>query len=76
MVSVASGRVVRARDVRLFPVDRVFDLEYAKNVIGTPNNPSAVEGEETVWHDVPRAPVEKPTEPTTLPAARRVILHK
>ena len=27
LISVASGRVVRARDVRLFPEDKLFDLE-------------------------------------------------
>lgn len=36
LVSIASGKVVRARDVRLFPLDQAFDLEYFKNVVGTP----------------------------------------
>ena len=76
MVSVANGRVVRARDVRLYPADRAFDLEYVKNVVGTPSNPSAVESEETVWHDVPRALVAQDLDPTVLPASRRIILHK
>jgi hypothetical protein len=76
VVPVASGRVVRARDVRLYSADRAHDVEYAKNVVGTPSNPSAVESEETVWHDVPRAPVGQDLDPTVLPAARRNILHK
>ena len=76
VVSVASGRVVRARDVRLFSPDRAFDLEFVKNVVGTPSNPSAVEDEDTTWHDIPRAPVEQDVEPSVLPAARRVILHR
>ena len=76
LVSVASGRVVRARDVRLFSPDRAFDLEFARNVVGTPSNPSAVESEETVWHDVPRAPVARPTDPVHVPTARQAMLHK
>ena len=62
--------------MRLYPADRAFDLQYAKNVVGTPGNPSAVESEETVWHDVPRAPVAQDLDPTVLPAGRRIILHK
>ena len=75
-MSVASGRVVRARDVRFILADRAFDLKYARNVVGTPSNSSAVESEETVWHDVPRAPIGKATEPVSHPTARRAILHK
>lgn len=48
IVSVASGRMVRALDVRLFPADQAFDLEYVRNVIGTPINPSAVESEDVL----------------------------
>ena len=76
VVSVASGRVVRTRDIRLYPADRAYDLEYSKGVVGTPSNPSAVESEETVWHDVPRAPGAQDLDLTVLPAARSIILHK
>ena len=76
IVSVASGRVVRARDVRLFPPDRAFDLEYFKNIVGTPSNPAAVESEETVWHDIPKNPVAEPREPVSQPTVRQVMLHK
>ena len=76
VVSVASGLVVRARDVRLFSPDRAFDLEFVKNVVGTPSNPSAMEDEDTTWHDIPRAPVEQDIDPSVLPSARRVILHR
>ena len=34
VVSVASGRVVRARGFRIYLADRAFDLEYVRNVIG------------------------------------------
>ena len=76
VVSVASGRVVRARDVRLFSPDRAFDLEFVKNVVGTPSNPSAVEDEDITWHDIPRAPVEQDIDPSVLPSARRVIFRR
>lgn len=75
IVSVASGRDVRARDVRLFPKDRAFDREYFNNIVGTPSNPSAVESAD-VLHEVPRAPVQKEDEPTAAPTARRVTLHR
>ena len=28
------------------------------------------------WHDIPRAPVEQDIDPSVLPSARRVILHR
>ena len=76
VVSAASGRVVRARDVRLFPADKAFDVNFAKNVVGTPSNPSVVENEETVLHDIPRAPVARPEDPASAPVTRQVILLK
>ena len=76
VVSAASGRVVRARDVRLFSADKAFDVNFAKNVVGTPSNPSAVENEETVLHDIPRAPVARPEDPVSAPVTRQVILLK
>ena len=76
MVSAASGRVVRARDVCLFSADKAFDVNFAKNVVGTPSNPSAVENEETVLHDIPRAPVARPEDPVSAPVTRQVILFK
>ena len=75
LVSIASGKVVCARDVRPFPPDQSFDLEYFKNVVGTPGNPSVVESED-VLHENPRAPIAKTDEPTGPPMARRVILQK
>ena len=74
-MSIASGKVVRARDVRLLPPDQAFDLEYFRNVVCTPSNPSAVEIED-VLHEITRAPIEKTDEPTGPPMARRVILQK
>ena len=76
IVATAGGRVVRARDVRLFPPDKAFDISFAQNVVGTPSNPSAVEGEDTVLHNIPRAPVARPEDPVSVPVSRQVMLNK
>ena len=48
IVSLANGRVVRARDVRLLPDDEAFDVGLFLGVRGTPNNPGAAEEDDGV----------------------------
>ena len=76
VVSLANGRVVRARDVRPMPDDQAFDHGLLAGIGGTPNNPSAAEGLEEEAREVPRIPVQRPEAPVVAPGVRRVMIHK
>ena len=76
VVSLASGKVVRARDARPEPDDRAFDLVLFKSVKGTPSNPAAADDGEDVLRDVQRAPVQRPQEPVAASIPRGVIIHR
>ena len=61
MVSLANGKVVRARDVRPLPDDQAFDKALPMGIRGTPNNPAAAEDlDDERIHPIPRAPVARP----------------
>ena len=76
VVSLANGKVVRARDVKPFPDNELYDQEFIKSVAGTPQNPSAVANASDVIHQVPRAPMARPEGPTSNPITRQAILHR
>ena len=76
VVSLASGKVVRARDARPEPDDRAFYLVLFNSVKGTPSNPVAADDGEDVLRDVQRAPVQRPQEPDAASIPRGVIIHR
>ena len=76
LICLSSGEIVRARDVKPVPDNECFDLEMFNRITGTPNNPQAVEQEEGELGDIPRAPLERPPEPVSIPAARPTMLRR
>ena len=75
-MALSSGKVVRARDAKPFPDEELYDSAFVQGILGTPQNPSAVADAGDVIRDIPRAPIARPEEPVSTPAARQTILHK
>ena len=68
VVSLASGKIVRARDARPFPDDEPYDQGMIQKILGTPQNPSA-EPDDDVIHESSRAPTARPEDPVSTPMA-------
>ena len=75
VVGLSGGKVVRGRDVRPFPDDEMYDAGFVEALIGTPQNPSGAEVDDTL-REVPRVPMPRPEGPVSRPPVRQVILHK